>query len=390
MTIIDDALNTTVSVAADVVNGVQGLLSRSLPNRVVSYIATLPITTFHHSGRSDISVLNNSPAFTAPDTQYQRENSPTVSDFMNAANAEYSIIGSPAHLTPFEVDGRQLELINVASGMSSRVWRTEDNQVIIAYSGTFGGDTQFVTPIQDVGQLLADLPSVAGKVSTAQKDAVDWAQYVVQQANLQGINTNDVFITGHSLGADLAEYVGQQTGLGGIGFSGTGIPLSDTAVSDDSNFVSIVNYGDVWGSFASDVEGDQPAAPAVDFVNPNDRGELPHWGSLVMVGDPQDQANLIHSSIQNPVDVALNFLLNATSYHYPANNAANLGVALQPFSINQDLGGRSRGDVFAAADMTLDQLVAANNDRTEFHSPILTGQYYPSQDQSAVLIAPTA
>lgn len=368
MSDFDDAIDSLVSQAADGLNSALTYYDNSIENVAFSYLASLPEAYLHDSTPTDLRILSHTDKIEQPDPGYQREHSPSISEFLNAANSEYSTFGTPKNLSPFTVDGKQLEVVDQATGLSARAWITDDShQVIIAYSGTFGGDTALANPLQIVGQTLADVPSLAGKTSSAQKDSVKFAEYVVAEANKQGIDTNDVFITGHSLGGGEAEYVGQQTGLGGIAFDGTGIPKSSDAVNDSSNFVSIVNYGDVWGSFASDVEGVQPAAPKFNQA----KGTLPHWGDLIMVGDPKDQQTLANTQTNNALDVLINFLVNSATYHYPGNQAANLGIDLKPFSVTQDTGAEAQGNTLYVANATLDQLIAANAQRDDYHSPAL-------------------
>ena len=256
------------------------------------------------------------------------------------------------------------------------MWLTDHNQVIIAYAGTTGGDNSLITPLQVPGQILADIPFIIGKTSVAERDAVDWAQYVVQEAAKQGISANDVFVTGQSLGGIEAEYVAQQTGLGGINFAGPGLPNSDTAVADDSNFVSVVNYGDAAGGLTSSIEGVQPFAPAYDPQG----GELPLRGTVVMVGDPQNQLNLADSQISNAADWVLSFLANSITSHLAGNQAANLGVSLQPYSLTNNYVTRAQGEIFAVADLTLDQLIAANSERDpQVSSPAMVSLLDPAQ-----------
>lgn len=363
-----------LSLISDVLNWGVGVYNDTALNGINSFFASIPEAILHHGTFTDLRVLNNDYSIDAPDATYQSTHSPTAAQFMDAANASYTVAGTPDNLTPFEIDGRQAEIVNQASGLAARAWETTDtHQVIISYSGTVGGDNIVTNPQQVIGQVLADIPSVAGQTSEAQQDAVKFAQYVNHAAGEQGISSNDVFVTGHSLGGGEAEYVAQQTGLGGIAFDGTGIPTSDTAVGDGSNFISFDTYGDVWGGYASDVEGVQPIAPEYDA----DGGDLAHWGNLIMIGDVQDQQDLntalnsLSPLSDSSIGLLANFLQYSSAFHYPGNQAEDLGIDLSTFSLTQDLGAEGHGTPFEIAELGLADILEANELRTDYHDTAL-------------------
>jgi hypothetical protein len=289
---------------------------------------------------------------------------PTVAQFLDASNAEFTLNGTPAGLTPFLINGQQLTATSPISGMSARVWLTDQHQVIIAYQGTTGGANILTNPLAALAQVGADVQVYDQKVAPAEKDAVTFAQQVVALAAQQGIASNNVFVTGHSLGGIEAEYTAQQTGLGGIGFEPTGIPKSATAVGNGSNFVDVVTYGDSVGNYSSDIQGEQPFAPA---YAPGQSGTLPHYGQIVMVGNPADQASLTRAvaSWSNPnflnrLEVFANVFNQAFQFHMPAVQAHDLGITLSQTVPFVDMTGNVTGPVFNAASDTIPQFLQAN------------------------------
>lgn len=287
---------------------------------------------------------------------------PTVAQFLDAANAEYTLGGTPPGMTPFLVNGRQLGMTDEISGMSAKVWITDRHQVIIAYQGTTGGSNALLNPLAAVTQTIADVGIYAQTTPPAERDALAFAREVASYAASRGVAASNIFVTGHSLGGIEAEYVAQQTGLGGIGFEPTGIPKQLATPGNGSNFVDVVTYGDPVGNYSSDIKGEQPFAPV---YAPGQSGALPHYGQVVMVGTPADQAQLTQAvaSWNNPglnqatVLASLAGLL--AEYHLPAVQAHDLGVSLSPYSYIADAAGNTTGAVFPAAQDTIPQLLSA-------------------------------
>ncbi len=356
---------------AQALNGLQAGADNTLFNAAWSAADSLPQALLLHETPTNLSFLSNRTAILVPDAAAQASHSPTIAQLFGAANAAYTLDpASPLGLTPFLVDGKQLAAVDQVSGLSARTWINADHQVIIAYSGTGGGDTVVADPSQVIGQYAADVPSLAGINSQAQKDALSFARLVTQEAAKQGIGTNNIFVSGHSLGGGIAEYVAQQSGLGGTAFDGTGIPASSGAVGDGSNFISFDTYGDVWGGYSSDIEGDQPAAPA--FVAGG--GELAHRGTVIMLGDVADQVSMqndLRALGGGALAVVGDFAVKAPTFHYPGNQAADLGITPYPYSVSQDTGGAARGVVFNVGGDTIAQTIAANAARTDYHSTAL-------------------
>jgi hypothetical protein len=258
---------------------------------------------------------------------------PTVAQFLNAAAAEYVLGGTPGGLQAFTVDGMPLTSTNVLSGMSAQVWVTPQKQIIIAYQGTTGGTNLLFNPLIAITQAITDAQVILTNTTPqAFTDALSFQQRVQAAAALQGYATSDIFVTGHSLGGWEAEYVAQQTGLGGIGFESPGINTVVPGNGADSGFINVETYGDTAAYSATDLPGLQPFMPA--YVPGG--GSKPHYGSIVMIGDPNATTPLINASslwgtsligsLIFVVDVLGNFL----QHHLPGVQAHYLGINPDP------------------------------------------------------------
>ncbi len=258
---------------------------------------------------------------------------PTVAQFLNAAAAEYVLGGVPGGLRQFTVNGVPVTSTNILSGERAQVWVTPQNQIIIAYQGTTGGTNLLFNPLIAISQIVTDLQILfTGTTPRAFTDALRFEQRVQGLAALQGYSTTDIFLTGHSLGGWEAEYVSQQTGLGGIGFESPGINTIVAGNGANSGFVNIETYGDPAAYFSSDLPGLQPFMPT--YVPGG--GTKPHYGSIVMIGDPKAVYPLLNSSAlygYGPIGDAifmLDTLGNFFEHHLPAMQAHNLDVAPDP------------------------------------------------------------
>jgi hypothetical protein len=266
------------------------------------------------------------------------------------------------------VNGQQLSIENSTTGTAAKVWLTDQHQVIIAYQGTTGGANMFLNPLTALQQVGADVQIYDQKVAPAETNALSFAREVVGYAAQQDISSSNVFVTGHSLGGIEAEYVAQQTGLGGIGFEPTGIPKSATTAGNGSNFVDVVTYGDSVGNYSSDIQGEQPFAPA---YAPGQSGSLPHYGQVVMVGNPSDQASLTNAvaawSNTNPLnrlEVFMRVFEQGFEFHFPGVQAHDLGVTLSPSLPIIDTQGNMSAPVFNAANDTIPQFLQGYAART--------------------------
>jgi len=286
---------------------------------------------------------------------------PTVTQFLNAANAEYIIGGVPAGMHPFTVLGFPVSYTNDLDGVSAQVWVTPQHQIIIAYQGTTGGENIAINPLPAAAQIIADIGVYAGVTPPAEIDSLNFANFVVGLAHAAGYSTSNIFVTGHSLGGIEAEYVASKTGLAGIGFESTGLPRY-AGEGGGSNFVNVVTYGDPVGNYSSDIKGEQPfAAPYVPGG-----GNLPHYGNIVLVGNPADQTTLSHDVAKwgdgNPADqvgVLANLVGLLTDFHLPGTQAHDLGVTLNPYASIIDGGGVQNSPVFNVANDTIPQLISA-------------------------------
>jgi hypothetical protein len=257
---------------------------------------------------------------------------PTVAQLLGAATAEYVLGGTPAGLTPFTVNGFPVTSTDELTGEAAQVWVTPQNQIIIAYSGTTGGTNLLFNPLIGVTQALTDAQGVLTRTNPAgTADALRFAQQVETEAAAQGYAPNSVFVTGHSLGAWEAEYVAQNTRLGGIGFESLGLATTVPGNGADSLFVNTSTYGDP-ASFSSDLPGLQPFAPT--YVPGG--GIYPHYGPIVMLGDPNSQTPLTNAAQLWGTgilgDLAFLFvgLGQLFEYHLPSDQAYNLDVNLEP------------------------------------------------------------
>lgn len=289
---------------------------------------------------------------------------PTVSQFLNAATAAYVWGGAPGDLKPFVVNGKQMESTNVLTGMSGKAWVTPEGQIIIAYQGTTGGTNLLHNPLIAISQVIADTQVIfTDTPPQAFFDAVDFEQEVEAAAIAQGYRKEDIFVTGHSLGGWEAAYVAQQTGVGGIGFESPGLNTTVPGNGADSGFVNVLTYGDTAAYFSTDLPGLQPFMP--EYVPGG--GSKPHYGSIVMIGNPDAAIPLMNSAAllsTGPIGGAIfvvDILVNFLQYHLPGVQAYHLGVTPDP-GVVPWLGNAS-GPVNADyADMTIPELQKAASD----------------------------
>jgi len=320
-------------------------------------------TGFGHDASLLASITQNSLGLLGGTalTQSAAASSPTVTEFLNAANAEYVVAGVPAGMHAFTVNGKPVSYTNIAAGTAASVWVTAENQIVIAYQGTTGGEYLALDPVIAVTQIIADVGIWAGQTPAAETDSLSFAKAVISAAEAQGYSTANIFVTGHSLGGIEAEYVAQQTGLGGIAFESTGLPV-DKSAGAGSNFVNVVTYGDPVGNYSSDIKGEQPFAPT--YVAGG--GSLPHYGNIVLVGNQANQASLTNAAstwgglfgLEDPYTLA-NLLGLALDYHLPGTQAHDLGVSLNPYAAIVDGIGSQSAAVWNVQGDTIAQLISA-------------------------------
>jgi hypothetical protein len=286
---------------------------------------------------------------------------PTVTQFLNAAAAEYVLGGTPGGLQAFTVDGVPMTLTNVFSGASAQAWVTPQKQIIIAYQGTTGGTNLLFNPLIAISQAVTDAQVIfTDTTPQAFTDSLTFEQQVEAAAAEQGYSTSDIFVTGHSLGGWEAEYVAQQTGLSGIGFESPGINTTVPGNGVDSGFVNVETYGDTAAYLATDLPALQPFMPP--YVPAG--GSKPHYGSIVMIGDPDATTPLVNASslwgtsLVGDGIFAVDILGNFLEHHLPGMQAYNLGVSPDPGVV--PWLGATMGPVEAGyGDMTIPELELA-------------------------------
>ncbi len=259
---------------------------------------------------------------------------PTVEQFLNASANAYVLGGQPGDLKPFTVNGFQMQTFNPLSGAVGKAWVTPEGQIIVAYQGTTGGTNLLFHPLIALSQIFTDMQVIfTNTTPQAFWDSLAFERKVEAAALEQGYTTDDIFVTGHSLGGWEAQFVAQKTGRGGIGFEGPGL---NTSVPGNNgplqNFVNIETYGDTAAYFSTDLPGLQPFMPPYDPTG----GSKPHYGNIVMIGDPDAANPLFNASAlwgPNPINdivFAIDILGNFFEHHLPGMQAYNLGVAPDP------------------------------------------------------------
>jgi hypothetical protein len=195
-------------------------------------------------------------------------------------------------------------------------------------------------------------------VPNAYRTALKFANSVVVDAAAEGFSTSNVFVTGHSLGGIEAQYVAQQTGLGGMSFEATGLATKPAATAAGTNFVNLVTDGDPVGNFSSDIQAEQPFAPP--FVSQG--GKAPHYGPIIVLGSAADEANIaqIVANFADPLDdpsILLNLYDQALEFHLIGVQAHDSGVALNPYSAQEDGTGDQSAPIFDVAALQIPDLI---------------------------------
>ncbi len=289
---------------------------------------------------------------------------PTVEQFLNAATTSYVLGATPGGMRPFTVDGWPMASTDTFTGMSAKVWVTPQSQLIIAYSGTTGGTNLLFNPWIALSQILTDAEAgFSNTTPDAFTQAVRFAERVQTEAAAQGYTADDIFVTGHSLGGWEAQYVAQQLGFAGIGFEGPGLSSTVPGNGVDALFVNTASYGDIAAYLASDLPGLQPFAPP--YVPAG--GLKPHYGPIVLLGDPDANNPMINASrlwgtsvvgsLIAVVDLFGNFFAN----HLPAVQAYNLDVDLDP-SVVPWLGQPNGPVLVGFGELTIPEFLKAASD----------------------------
>ena len=291
------------------------------------------------------------------------DKTPTVAQFFNAASGEYVLGEQPGDVKPFTVNGFQMQYFNPISGAAGRVWATSQGQLILSYQGTTGGTRLLFHPLIAIPQIISDGEVIFSRATPqAFYDSVTFERRVEAEAVKQGYSTSDIFLTGHSLGAWEAEYVAQRTGRAGIGFEAPGLNTKVPGNGANSGFVNIETYGDSASYVSTDLPGLQPFMPP--YVPAG--GSKPHYGSIVMLGDPRE-VNRLQSVSKlwglNPINdlfMAIDVLVNFNEHHLPAIQAYNLGISPDPTEF--PWYGMPAGPVRNWGGLTIGQLQKAASD----------------------------
>jgi hypothetical protein len=128
-------------------------------------------------------------------------------------------------------------------------------------------------------------------------------------------------------------------------------------------FVNIETYGDPAPLMSTDLPGLQPFMPP--YVPGG--GTKPHYGSIVMIGDPtamtplQNAAALFGKGLIGAVIFLVDFLGNFFQYHLPGVQAYHLDVANDPGVV--PWLGTARGPVHTGyGKLTIPQLLKTASD----------------------------
>lgn len=230
---------------------------------------------------------------------------PTTSDLLNAAYSAYYDGGNlTSTLKLLEVDGQPFMMRDDASGFFGVAFVTESDQVIIAFEGTNLASFE-TNPEFAAAQVFADVQIYLGEVPDAYADALSFTQNAIAAAKAQGFAAEDIFLSGHSLGAAQVQYVAAQLDLAGESYGGPGIPASTIPAGQTSELVNYVEYGDPVGNYNADPN------PLGDFLYSD---QIVRYGSASYIGDPLDVLQL---------NIAAEFFGPGTT---DAENAAGLAI----------------------------------------------------------------
>lgn len=346
------------SVVTDAIDDIQELLDKTQLNKFISHIVSIPDHYVNHVQMTNLNILNNDYTIQAPVNQ-DLTKTPTVEMFLSAANTTYTLTGKPWNLSPFLVNGEQVSIIDEITGMAAEVWKTDKNQLIIAFQGTTGGDNLLLNPALIITQVMSDLVIMNQSQPLCFDNSLKFTQYVVHEAELQGYTTNDIFLTGHSLGGTEASYVAQKTGLGGVSFESYALSAALTGNGNGSNFVSVETYGDPWGQYGSDT---MPNSPLVTETTSIINTEYNHYGKVVQLGSLHDQARMesqyAHwgsSVLGNLVDF-VKIIDDFFIYHLPITQARNMGITdLYPYSLILNTISTQHGPIAPIGQNTIQQ-----------------------------------
>ncbi|OAS26666.1 hypothetical protein [Methylobacterium platani] len=183
---------------------------------------------------------------------------PTTQNFFDASNWVYGYSDSnalppiPVGLTPFYYKTGQFDSGLLPSGFHGAAFLIPGArpQVIVAFEGTDVSGID-IRPDFLLAQLEADVSLFVGVVPQALRDATTFTREVLTAASAQGIQHDQVSLTGHSLGAAAAAYVSTQTGLDGTTFAAPGLPSNTVNFGQAGLLTNYVDHGDPVGNYSA-------------------------------------------------------------------------------------------------------------------------------------------
>ncbi len=217
--------------------------------------------------------------------------SPSLSEYGVATAAVYTTTPpSGGQELPIIPAGSGLTLIRqsdpalLSDGFSAAAFQDGNGNIIIAYEGTqIQRGTYNVPTAYTVGTGGADYVLGNGGTPQALQDAITFAKEI----NSDYGSTNNIYVTGHSLGGTEAEAAAQSLGAdviqGGVTFAATGLPGNSSTNQISANLIDYVDYGDPIGNFSSDI------LSPLSSISPQN---MFHYGVVVYTGNITDSADL--------------------------------------------------------------------------------------------------
>ncbi|MDR7039268.1 hypothetical protein J2X36_004041 [Methylobacterium sp. BE186] len=205
----------------------------------------------------------------------------------------------PTGLAPFFYRTGQFDSGLQASGFHGAAFQTPGpvSEIVIGFEGT---DTAGIEERPDflLAQVDADVALYFGGIPQALTDAVAFSRQVIAAAALQGIGTDRITITGHSLGAAEAAYVAAVLGIDGLTFAAPGLSATKLPPSGAGTLVNYVEYLDPVANYS--------------FTPVNYETEFLWSDTIRRVGDP--------SYIGSPLEEALRGLLSEAGNLFAPNS----------------------------------------------------------------------
>jgi hypothetical protein len=286
------------------------------------------------------------------------QSAPTVSDYLNASYWAYAQANSPypdkntalpSGFSYFNVGGQPLYVYNASVGLYAAAVVNATGQLIVTFEGTnvdTGNDTF------TAAQILDDIDIVRGVNAPSYQPALAFTETVLADAKAAGYSAQDVYLSGHSLGAAEAEYVATQTGLSGTTFGTPGIPTADIPSTTPSQLTDYVERGDPVGNYAVGWN---------DFALLQTQN-VAHFGTAIALGSFESatllfSANATYTAAVNASSLVLKLagyaatveLLReaANEYHPLTVYAADLGETISGATAGTDISG-SDSDIFGS------------------------------------------